>query len=120
MTPALYRPLAAVGFPAIGVLVLLQIFSPSAVAGVPVSTVVGVTMTTFLMWGTAVGLTYKARWTATGFGVMATVFAIQTITQQGIQNDLVVYLIVGIAALLIVVGGQKDEPTPPISPRSSQ
>ncbi len=119
MTPTLYRPLAAVGFPAIGVLALRQIFSPSAVAGVPVSTVVGATMTTFLTWGIVVGLAYKARWTTTGFGVMATVFVIQTITQQGIQNDLIVYFIVGIAALLIVVGGQKDEPTPPISLRSS-
>lgn len=119
MISSLYRPLAAVGFPAIGVLALLQIFTPSAVAGIPVSTVVGATMTAFLTWGTIVGLAYKARWTATGFGVMATVFAIQTITQQGIQNNLVVYFIVGIAALLIVVGGQKDEPTPPISPRSS-
>ena len=119
MTPSLYRPLAVVGFPAIGVLALLQIFTPSAVVGIPVSTVVGAAMTVFLTWGTVVALAYKARWTATGFGAMATVFAIQTITQQGIQNNLVVYFIVGIAFLLILVGGQRDEPTPLISLRTN-
>jgi len=119
MTPDLYRPLAAIGFPAIGVLALLQIISPSAVAGVPASTVVGATMMSFLMWGTVVGLAYKARWTVTGFVVMATVFAIQTITQQGIQNDSAVYFIVGIGVLLIIVGGQKDKPSSPISPCST-
>jgi hypothetical protein len=76
-------------------------------------------MLTLLTWGTVVGLAYKARWTASGFGVMATVFAIQAITQRGIQNESAVYFIVGIGVLLIAVGGQKDEPTPPASPRST-
>ncbi len=76
-------------------------------------------MTMFLAWGTVVGLVYRARWTATGFGVMAIAFAIQTLSGHGIQNQLVLYSVVGIAALLIVVGGQKDDPTPPRSPRSS-
>lgn len=116
---SLYRPLAIVGYPAIGILALLQIFTPSAVAGIPASTIVGVTMTTFFTWGAIVGIAYNARWTATGFVVMATVFAIQTFSGQGIQNEFIIYSVVGIAALFVVVGGQKDEPTPPLSPRSS-
>ena len=116
---SLYRPLAIVGYLAIGILALLQIVAPAAVAGIPASTIVGVTMTTVLTWGAIVGVAYKARWTASGFVVLATVFAIQTFSGHGVQSELLIYSVVSIAVLVIIVGGHRDDPTPPLGSRSS-
>ncbi|MFC5368619.1 hypothetical protein [Salinirubrum litoreum] len=114
MSAELYRPLALVGYPTIGFLVLLQIFSPETVAGLPASTAVGTAMTVFLAWGTLVAVVYKSRWTATGFAVMTAGFAVQTLSGQGIQNRVMIYSLVGLAVLLILIGGKRDSPMSPL------
>ena len=118
MSAELHRPLALVGYPVIGFLVLLQIFSPETVAGLPASTAVGTAMTTFLAWGALVAVVYKARWTATGFAVMTAGFAVQTLSGQDIQNRVVIYSVVGLAVLLIIIGGKQDNPISPLNDHS--
>ncbi len=66
-------------------------------------------MTTFVTWGTVVALVYGARWRAIGFAILTTVFAVQTLSGWAIQNRVVIYSVVGIAALLIVIGGQHGD-----------
>jgi hypothetical protein len=116
----LFRPLAIVAYPAIGVLSILFIFSPSAVVGIPASTIAGGTMMAFFAWGAIVGLTYSAWFSASGFGILFTAFTIATFSDKGLQNDLRIYSIVGIGVLLIMAGAGNDEPTHPFKSRTSE
>lgn len=120
MTSDLFRPLAIVGSPVIVVLVLLQIFNPETVAGIPASTVVGVAMITFFGWSTIVALIYKARWTGIGFVMMTTAFTVATLSERVIQNRLVIYPVIAIAVPFIFIGGKQDNPTSPVSPHSGR
>ncbi|MBV0925710.1 hypothetical protein KTS45_16015 [Halomicroarcula limicola] len=109
MSPSLFRLFASVGVPVIVFLALVGVFEPETIAGGPASIAAGAAMTGFVGWCCVVALVSDAPWTAAGFLVLTLAFGVQFLSPVTIETDAVVYAVVGVAVVLLLVGGDRDD-----------